>query len=131
MTSSESHAPPPRRLLVAEDEPHIRRILRAVLEPEFELQVAVDGTEAIQHLDSTAEIDLVLTDLMMPGHSGLDVLAHVRGLERRRHTPVVMLTAKGQDADQERALSLGVNEFMTKPFSPKKLLARIRELLDA
>ena len=130
MHASESNAPPARRLLVAEDEPHIRRILRAVLEPEFDLHIAVDGTEAIAHLDSDAPVDLILTDLMMPGHSGLDVLAHVRMLAHRKHLPVVMLTAKGQDADQERALSLGVNDFMTKPFSPKKLLVRIRELLD-
>lgn len=130
VASSDPSERPVRRLLVAEDEPHIRRILRAVLEPEFDVRIAVDGREAIDALDSDAEFDLVLTDLMMPVHSGLDVLAHARGLAGREGLRVVMLTAKGQDADQRRAHELGVDDFITKPFSPKKLLARIRELLD-
>ncbi len=100
-----------------------------MLEGEFELDVAVDGTEAIARLESDTPYDLVLTDLMMPGHSGLDVLARARRLPHRGGLPVVMLTAKGQDADRERAGSLGVDDFITKPFSPKKLLVRIRELL--
>ena len=131
VASNDPPAAQTRRLLVAEDEPHIRRILRTVLEPEFELQIAVDGTEAIAHLESEVHFDLVLTDFMMPGFSGLDVLARARRLRHRSGTPVVMLTAKGQDADRERASSLGVDDFITKPFSPKKLLGRIRELLDA
>ena len=120
---------PPRRLLLAEDEPHIRRILLSVLEGEFDLDVATDGGEAFARLDSDTEYDLVLTDLMMPIHSGLEVLARAKHLEHRRKLPVILLTAKGQDADRERALSLGAEDFITKPFSPKKLLARIREVI--
>lgn len=120
---------PPRRILLAEDEPHIRRILLSVLEGEFDLDVATDGGEAFARLDSDTEYDLVLTDLMMPIHSGLEVLARAKHLEHRRKLPVILLTAKGQDADRERALSLGAEDFITKPFSPKKLLARIREVI--
>ena len=120
---------PVRRLLVAEDEPHIRRILRAVLEPDFEVQVAVDGGEAMAYLESDVHFDLVLTDLMMPVHSGLEVLAHAKRSPAREGIRVVMLTAKGQDADRQQAADLGVDDFITKPFSPKKLLARIHELL--
>ena len=58
------------------------------------------------------------------------MLEQIRGIERLKSTPVVILTAKGQDADRQAALSLGANDFLTKPFSPKKLLARITEILD-
>jgi len=69
-------------------------------------------------------------DIMMPGATGLEVLRQIRGMEKLRSTPVVILTAKGQDADRQTALTLGANDFLTKPFSPKKLLARIKEILD-
>lgn len=128
-----THAQPAvRRILVAEDEPHIRRVLATLLESAaFEVDMACDGREALDFLGSGARYDLVVTDLMMPHHSGLEVLAAVRSLGHRQGTPVVMLTAKGQDADRDQALALGARDFLTKPFSPKKLLARIRELLDA
>ncbi len=129
MHATDRPALAPRRILLAEDEPHIRRILLSVLEDEFDLDVATDGGEAFARLDSDMLYDLVLTDLMMPIHSGLEVLAHAKHLEHRRHLPVILLTAKGQDADRERALSLGAEDFITKPFSPKKLLARIREVI--
>ena len=67
---------------------------------------------------------------MMPERSGLDVLEGLGRMEHRRDLPVVVLTAKGQDADRERAVALGASDFLTKPFSPKKLLGRILEILD-
>jgi len=118
------------RILVAEDEPHIRRILITMLEAEnYEVIATPDGRAAITRLESEEPIDLVVTDLMMPKASGLEVLAQVQDLEHRRSTPVLVLTAKGQDADREAAFKLGAHDFMTKPFSPKKLLARINEIL--
>jgi DNA-binding response OmpR family regulator len=68
---------------------------------------------------------------MMPGASGLEVLKRLRTLGHRKTVPVIILTAKGQDTDRTEAFSLGANEFVTKPFSPKKLLARIDEILEA
>jgi len=67
---------------------------------------------------------------MMPGATDLEVLEQIRGMEKLESTPVVILTAEGQDTDRQTALTLGANDFLTKPFSPKKLLARIKEILD-
>ena len=118
------------RILVAEDEPHIRRILITMLEAaQYEVLPASDGEIAIAFLETAERIDLVVTDLMMPKATGLDLLARVRELEHRRETPVMVLTAKGQDVDRVDAFRLGAHDFMTKPFSPKKLIARIDDIL--
>ncbi len=118
------------RLLVAEDEPHIRRVLTTLLENAgFQVDVAEDGVEALRKLRGGAPYDLVVTDLMMPGASGLDVLEALREMPTRCTLPVVILTAKGQDADRSRAFALGASDFLTKPFSPKKLLALLDDLL--
>jgi DNA-binding response OmpR family regulator len=122
---------PRGRILVADDEPHIRRILTTLLEAaSFDVDPVSDGPTALDHLQSDTEYDLVLLDIMMPGATGLEVLGRLRDLDHRQAVPVVILTAKGQDADRDEAFSLGANEFVTKPFSPKKLLARIDEILE-
>jgi len=72
----------------------------------------------------------VVTDLMMPEMDGLTLLSEARRVPHRDGLPILMLTAKGQDADCQEAYRRGASDFMTKPFSPKKLLARVRELLD-
>ena len=121
----------PKRILIADDEPHIRRILQTVLEMAgFEVDLRRDGSDALEAVKGDEHYDLILLDIMMPGATGLEVLEQIRGIERLKSTPVVILTAKGQDADRQAALSLGANDFLTKPFSPKKLLARITEILD-
>lgn len=119
------------RILVADDEPHIRRILTTLLEAaSFEVDPVADGPAALDQLESDTDYDLVLLDIMMPGATGLEVLGRLRDLAHRRAVPVVILTAKGQDADRDEAFSLGASDFVTKPFSPKKLLARIDEILE-
>ena len=121
----------PRRILIADDEPHIRRILQTVLETAgFEVDLRHDGTDALQAIHGTEHYDLILLDIMMPGATGLEVLGKIRAMEGRKSTPVVILTAKGQDADRQAAFSLGADDFLTKPFSPKKLLARIHQIID-
>ena len=121
-----------KRILVADDEPHIRRILATLLQSaEYDVDAVSDGPAALSHLEGDAEYDMVLLDIMMPGATGLEVLGRLRGLDHRRHVPVVILTAKGQDADRDEAFELGADDFVTKPFSPKKLLARIDQLLGA
>jgi DNA-binding response OmpR family regulator len=118
------------RLLVAEDEPHIRRILVTLLEESgFQLDVAVDGGQARSFLEGDVPYDLVLMDIMMPEATGLELLAELRELPHRQGTPVVILTAKGQDADREEAFRLGAADFITKPFSPKKFLNRVDQIL--
>ncbi|NIT86094.1 MAG: response regulator transcription factor [Gemmatimonadetes bacterium] len=117
------------RILVVDDEPHIRRVLSAVLEERgYDVCLASNGTEGLDELGG-GPIDLVILDLMMPGASGLEILSRIRSDPRRSETPVIILTAKGQDTDREAALAGGANDFLTKPFSPKKLIARIEEIL--
>jgi CheY-like chemotaxis protein len=121
-----------RRVLVADDEPHIGYIIRLKLEQgPYQVALVSDGTEALEHLRGSEPIDVVLLDIMMPGATGLEVLAEARTLPHRRDTPIIILTAKGQDADRRQALELGATDFFTKPFSPKKLLARVDELFGA
>ena len=118
-----------RHVLVADDEPHIGRIIKMKLEQgPFRVTLAYDGQEAIDLLESQNDIDLVLLDLMMPILSGLDVLARIRASDRLKHLPCIILTAAGQEAQHQKAMELGATEFLTKPFSPKKLYARTAEL---
>ncbi len=116
-------------VLVADDEPHIGRIIKMKLEQgPFRVTLAYDGQEAMEIMQRDADIGLVLLDVMMPRLTGLDVLAKMRADERLKDVPVMILTAAGQETQQRRALSLGASEFLTKPFSPKKLFARAAEL---
>lgn len=127
MNADESRAP--RRVLVADDEPHIGRIIQMKLEQgPYEVTLVSDGRAALEELTGMEPIDVVLLDIMMPHATGLEVLAEARRLPHRRETPIIILTAKGQDADRRQALELGATDFFTKPFSPKKLLARVDEL---
>ena len=118
-----------RHVLVADDEPHIGRIIKMKLEQgPFRVTLAYDGAEALEVLQRDDPVDVVLLDLMMPQCSGLDVLAYIRGDERLKALPCIILTAAGQEAQHRRAMELGASEFLTKPFSPKRLYARTAEL---
>ena len=118
-----------RHVLVVDDEPHIGRIIQMKLEQgPFHVTLAFDGRQALEALDRGAPVDLVLLDLMMPHVSGLDVLAQMRGDDRFRGVPCIILTAAGQEQQYRQAMALGATDFMTKPFSPKKLYARAAEL---
>lgn len=119
-------------VLVVDDEPYIGRIIQLKLEAgPYRVELVQDGLSALERLRSDSSIDLILLDIMMPHVSGLDVLAQLREIPHRRETPVIMLTAKGHETDREQAASLGATDFLTKPFSPKKLLARIDELFSS
>ena len=118
------------RLLVAEDEPHIRRILTTLLESSgFQLTVVTSGDQALEELRGDEFFDLALLDLLMPGRTGLQVLQEARALPHRANLPVIILTAKGQDVDRRKAFELGAADFITKPFSPKKFLNRVDQIL--
>jgi DNA-binding response OmpR family regulator len=117
-------------VLVADDEPHIGRIIKMKLEQgPFIVTLAYDGQEALEALEHDPDLALVLLDLMMPQLSGLDVLARMRADQKWKRVPCIILTAAGQEQHHRQALELGANEFLTKPFSPKKLYARVAELL--
>jgi two-component system, OmpR family, alkaline phosphatase synthesis response regulator PhoP len=116
-------------VLVADDEPHIGRIIKMKLEQgPFRVTLAYDGMEALEVLEREGDIGLVLLDLMMPHLTGLDVLMAMREDARWKKLPTIILTAAGQDQQHQRALELGASEFLTKPFSPKKLYQRAAEL---
>jgi two-component system alkaline phosphatase synthesis response regulator PhoP len=120
----------PCHVLVADDEPHIGRIIKMKLEQgPFRVTLAYDGREALQVLEHEPDIRLVMLDLMMPHLSGLDVLTAMRRDERWRHVPCIILTAAGQEQQHTSAMALGADDFLTKPFSPKKLYARAAELV--
>ena len=115
--------------LVADDEPHIGRIIKMKLEQgPFRVTLAYDGREALEVLHRETDIGLVLLDLMMPYLSGLDVLAEMKKDERLKRIPTIVLTAAGQEQQHRDAMELGASEFLTKPFSPKRLYARAAEL---
>jgi two-component system phosphate regulon response regulator PhoB len=116
-------------ILVIEDDPDIVEMIRYNLEREsFRVLGAYDGdrglAEAIRALP-----DLVLLDLMMPGLDGLEVCARLRAQEATRGIPILMLTAKGEEADVVVGLEMGADDYLPKPFSPRELIARIRALL--
>jgi two-component system alkaline phosphatase synthesis response regulator PhoP len=121
-----------RHILVADDEPHIGRIIKMKLEQgPFRVTLAYDGQEALDIVNNGEQIDLVLLDLMMPRLSGLDVLKRIREQEKFKALPCIILTAGGEAKHERDALELGATQFLTKPFSPKKLYALVARLTGA
>ena len=119
-------------VLVADDEPHIGRIIQTKLEQgPFRVTLVYDGAEALRALEQYPDVALVLLDLMMPERSGLEVLAAMRADARWNRVPCIILTAAGQDQRYDEAMRLGATDFMTKPFSPKRMYARVVELTAA
>jgi two-component system alkaline phosphatase synthesis response regulator PhoP len=94
----------------------------------FTVTLAFDGQEAVDVLDQEDNLDLVVLDLMMPRLSGLDVLDRIRSSEKWKDLPCIILTAAGQEEYEREARKSGATDFITKPFSPKKLYALIAEL---
>lgn len=116
-------------ILIADDEPNILISLEFLMKREgYDVKLARDGQEAldsiIQHRPA-----LVLLDVMMPKMSGFDVCQEVRARADVGRTPILMLTARGRDTDVAKGLELGANAYMTKPFSTKELVEKVRELL--
>lgn len=117
------------RILVIEDEAPIRVLLNAVLSSAgFEATDAVTGEAGLAACRASPP-DLVLLDLMLPGMSGLAVARELRRDDRTKAIPIIMLTAKAAEADRVGGLELGADDYITKPFSNKELVARIRALL--
>lgn len=114
-----------RQILVVDDEPNIRELCRLYLEQEgFEVTEAADGAEAIQ-LAKGHRPDLVVLDLMLPGRSGFDICRDLLN----EGVPVIMLTARTDEVDKVLGLELGADDYVTKPFSPRELVARVKVVL--
>lgn len=115
-----------QRVLVIDDEPRVREVVVAYLEREgFKVLEAADADTAQRYLDGPAP-DLVILDIMFPGASGLDLLHEIR---RNSDMPVILLTARAEEADRVLGLELGADDYVVKPFSPRELVARVRTVL--
>lgn len=118
-----------QRILVIEDEMNIQELIKYNLEKNnFAVTLASDGIEGLNQA-MKGEYDLVLLDLMLPGFDGLEICKRMRGDKRTRKTPIIMLTAKSEEFDMVLGLELGADDYMTKPFSVKELVARTRAAL--
>lgn len=120
---------PPVNILVVEDEPAIVRLIEFTLEQAgFQVQSA-DSVEAAKPLLANELPDLLLLDWMLPGVSGIQFAKQLRSDERTRELPIILLTARSEETDKEQGLNLGADDYVTKPFSPRELIARINALL--
>ncbi|MFB9275817.1 response regulator transcription factor [Cohnella cellulosilytica] len=114
------------RVLVADDEANITDVCRRYLEREgYQVMTARDGQEALE-IWSSARPDLIVLDLMMPRKDGWQVAKEIRQTE---DTPIIMLTARGEEQDRLMGLTLGADDYLTKPFSPRELVLRVRAIL--
>lgn len=118
-----------KRILIVDDEPYIIRSLGFVLKRAgFEVYEARNGAQALEIVQQH-QPDLAFLDIMMPQMDGFEVCRRIRASKGTADIPVIMLTAKTQEGDRERALEAGANEYMTKPFSPTQAVKQARALL--
>ena len=118
-----------KRVLIIEDDRDIVELVRYNLANEgFQVNAAFDGSSGLSSLKKTPP-DLLLLDLMLPKMSGLDICREVRKDESLNRLPVLMLTARGDEADRVVGLEMGADDYVTKPFSPRELIARVKALL--
>jgi len=118
-----------KKILVVDDEPDIVELVSYNLKKEgFLVSSALDGNEALE-LIKKADFDFLILDLMLPGVQGMELCRILRNNPGTRHIPVIMLTAKGEEVDRIIGLEAGADDYITKPFSPRELVARVRAVL--
>lgn len=116
-------------ILVVEDEPAIQELIAYNLRQAGHQPLCADSAEQALRLVANALPDLVLLDWMLPGASGIDVARRLRGDKRTRAIPIIMLTARSEEQDKLLGLETGADDYITKPFSPRELIARIKAVL--
>ena len=115
------------KILVADDESRMRKLVKDfLLKSNFEVLEAEDGSQALDLFYATKDIALIILDVMMPKMDGFEVCREIR---QTSQVPIIMLTAKGDERDELQGFQLGVDEYITKPFSPKILVARVEAVL--
>ncbi|HEV8034755.1 response regulator [Yoonia sp.] len=120
-----------KRVLLIEDEPNIIEAISFILSRDgWTVHTHEDGTSAMAKVLALPP-DMIILDVMLPGRSGFDILRDLRGHEVTKSTPVMMLTARGQEKDRELAMRLGASLFMTKPFSNEEVRNHVRNLIGA
>jgi two-component system phosphate regulon response regulator OmpR len=117
----------PNKILVVDDDARLRDLLRRYLGENGFSVVTADGAQSMNRLWMRERYDLLILDLMMPGEDGLSIMRRLRGAGDT--TPIIMLTAKGEDVDRIVGLELGADDYLPKPFNPRELLARISAVL--
>jgi phosphate regulon transcriptional regulator PhoB len=118
-----------KKILIVDDEPDIVELISYNLKKEgFHIAAASDGEEALQKTRA-GHLDLIILDLMLPGIHGMELCRILRNNQRTAHVPIIMLTARGEESDKVRGLETGADDYMTKPFSPKELIARVKAIL--
>jgi DNA-binding response OmpR family regulator len=118
------------KILVADDDPVMRRIIELRLKKDgHQVTIVADGREAMEHLATNEIFDLIITDIMMPFSSGLEIVGKVKSNERK--TPVIVLSSMGQENIVLEAFNLGADDYITKPFSPNELSMRVKRLAVA
>lgn len=116
-----------KTVLIVDDEERMRMLIRDFLERDgFRILEAKDGMEALDTFYANKDIDLILLDVMMPKMDGWQVLREIREVSK---VPIIMLTARGEERDELKGFDLGVDEYISKPFSPKILVARVEAIL--
>lgn len=119
----------PKTIVIADDEPHVLRSLEFILKKQgYRVVTAVNGEDALEKVHDN-DPDLVFLDIQMPKMDGNSVLRHLRDDPKYQELYIVMITAKGQEADRLNSLESGANEYVTKPYSPRKLVERVKEIL--
>lgn len=118
-----------KTIVIADDEPHVLRSLEFILKKQgYNVLTAINGEEAFNRVQESSP-DLVFLDIQMPKMDGNAVLRKLRDTPEYASLYVVMITAKGQEVDRLNSLESGANEYITKPYSPRKLISRVREIL--
>jgi DNA-binding response OmpR family regulator len=119
-----------KKILIADDEPNIVAAVEFLLRRNgYEVHVARDGEEALKLVEA-CHPDLVLLDVMMPQKSGYEVCQRMRERPDWRHIKIIMLSAKGRDLEVNKGLSMGADVYVTKPFSTRELMGKIKDLLE-
>lgn len=117
------------KILVVDDEPCIHELVRFNLEKAgYEVECSEDGLNALKQIMQESP-SLLILDLMLPGMDGLDICRHLRQQEKTRMLPIIMLTARASEIDRVVGLEIGADDYLTKPFSPRELVARVKSLL--
>jgi len=125
--ASDTAKPRPDKILVVDDDERIRDLLRRYLTQQGFTAIVADGGASLNKVMQREGVDLIVLDLMMPGEDGLAICKRLRAAGDR--TPIIMLTAKGDEADRIVGLELGADDYLPKPFNPRELLARIHAVL--
>jgi len=117
------------RVLIVEDDKHISKLIKFNLEKaNYDCTIAATGEKALEALDDRP-VDLIILDIMLPGMDGYEICRTIKGKDKLKNLPIIMLTAKGEEVDRIVGLELGADDYIVKPFSPRELVLRVKAIL--